>query len=146
MAESDRFDRVFTQHKTQRIGIMHGDIEDHAATRIGPFNAPALQVRRQINGVENPRTQHLADLARSNGIAHSAVACGIAQVMVGACHDTSLAHGFQHFVRVANRQRQRLFAEDMLARLCRSNRLIAMQFIGGGDINGVDFRIGQKRF
>src|SRR5690606_33489214 len=114
--------------------------------RIGPLDAPALQVRRQINRMENPRTQHLADLARSNGITHGAVACGIAQMMVGAGHDTRLAHGFQQLVRVIKRQRQRLFAKYMLARLCRCNRLSAVQFIGGGDINGIDFRVGQKRF
>ncbi len=142
LAESQGLDWVFTQHKAQCIGIMHGNIEDHTAARIGPFNTPPLQMRRQINRMENPRTQHFADPATGNGITHGTVACGIAQVMIGTRNHARLANRFQHLVRVRKRQCQWLFAENMLTCFGGSNRLITMQFIGGGDINSVDFRIG----
>ncbi len=95
--------------------------------------------------MKNPRGKHLADLALSDSITHGAVACSIAQVMIGARHNARFTHGFQHFVGITNRQCQRLFAQNMLACFGGSNRLIAVQFIGSGDIDSVDFRIGQQR-
>ena len=130
--------RLVVEHETQRVGVVDRDVEDDAAAGVGPLDAPALQMRRQIDRVEHPREQRLADPPRLDRLAHRAVRRGVAQVMVGAHHDAALAALRDHRARVGERQRERLLAQHVLAGRRGREDLVAMQLVGGGDVDGVD--------
>ena len=57
---------LIVEHKAQRIRIVDGDVQDDAAARTGRFDAPGLQLGRQVDGVENARGQRLANRAVGN--------------------------------------------------------------------------------
>src|SRR5258708_11409022 len=60
--------------------------------------------------------------------------------------DAVLARGIEHRPRLAGGCRQRLLAEHVFARSGRADRPFGMQAIGQGDIDRVDFAIGQQGF
>ena len=72
------------------------------------------------------------------------MAGGIAQVMVGCEDDTGLCGLGDHAARAIERQRKRLFAENMLAGPCGGNCLVAMQFVRRRDVDRIDARIGNE--
>ncbi len=129
--------RLVVEHEAQRVGVMDGDVENDAAAGVRLLDPPALQMRRQIDGVEHPREQRLADPPRFDRLAHRAMRRGVAEMMVGPHDDAALAAFGDHRARVLERQRQRLFAQDMLAGRRGGENLVAMQLIGRGDIDGV---------
>ena len=76
-----------SEDEAQRVGVVHGDVEHHATAGAGSGEAPALQVRRQIDGVEDARRERLADPPGLDRLAHRAMRAGVAQVMVGSQDD-----------------------------------------------------------
>ena len=134
----DRF-RLVVEHEAKRVGVVDGDVEDDPAARALGFSMPpALQMGRQIDGVEHPREQRLADPALLDRLPHRAMRRGVAKVVVGRHDDAALAAFRDHRARVGERQRKRLLAQDMLAGRRGGEDLVAMQLVGGGDIDGVD--------
>ena len=77
-------DRLGVEHEAQRVGVVDGDVEDDAAAGLGLVDAPALQMRGQIDRVKDTREQRPADPAREDRLAHRAMGRGVAQVMVRA--------------------------------------------------------------
>ena len=112
----------------------------------GRLDAPALQMRRQIDRMEDPGEQRLADAPFCDRVAHGAVGRGVAQMMVGAHDDAApLAFG-DHRAGVGQGQRQRLLAHHVLSRRRGGKELIAMQLVGRRDIDGVDIlRLDERR-
>ena len=102
LAHRHGLDRVVVEHEAQRVGVVDGDVEDHAAAGLGRGDPPALQVRRQVDGVEHPREQRAADPAGLDRVAHGAVGGGVAQMMVGAHHHAGLAAGRDHLAGVGH--------------------------------------------
>ena len=45
--------RLLAEHEAQRVGVVHGDVHDHARAGRRRRDSPALQMRRQIDGVED---------------------------------------------------------------------------------------------
>ena len=84
--------------------------------------SPALQMRRQINSMENARGKRLADPAIGNRLMHGPVAGGIAQMMIGREDHTGIGCGLCHGMRILQRKSERLFAEDMQPGIERSHR------------------------
>ena len=107
-------------------------------------DAPALQMGRQIDGVEHPREQRLADAPLLDRLAHRAMRRGVAQMVVRAHDDAAFAAVRDHRARVGEGQRQRLLAQHVLARARRGEHLIAMQLVGGRDVDGVDAGVGDE--
>ena len=118
---------------------------DNTATGLWTLDAPALQMRRQEYGVKDACRKWLADTARCDGIAHGAVRPRVAQMMIGRHHNASFAAGADDAGGIGEGQRQRLLAKHVLARTCRCNRLVAVQFIGGRDVDGIDRPIRKQR-
>ena len=56
--------RLVVEHEAQRVGVVDGDVEHDAAARLGLLDPPALQMGRQIDGMEHAREQRLADPPR----------------------------------------------------------------------------------
>jgi len=83
-----RFNGFGVENEAQRVHVVHGDFEHDAAACLGLANAPALQVRGQAHGVEHASEQRLADRTVAHELSDRLVRRGIAQVMVGAEHDT----------------------------------------------------------
>ena len=67
-------------------------------------------------------------------------------IPVGRHHHTGVLCRLDHGAGIVKAGRQRLFAEDMLARFRRRKRLLPVQFVGGGDINGIDPGIAHEFF
>ena len=69
----------------------------------GPVDAPALEVRRQIDGVEDAGGERLADAAglRSPRASRGGVR-GVAQMVVGAHHHAGRAAGLDHAPRIGD--------------------------------------------
>ena len=59
-------------------------------------------------------------------------------------HDAGLLAGRDDLAGVGAVQRQRLFAQHMLAGLGGGERLFEMQFVGGRDVDGVDVGAEQR--
>ena len=57
----DGFHRLGVEKEAKRIGVVHGDVEDHAAAGFRLVQPPSLQMRRQIDGMEHPREERPAD-------------------------------------------------------------------------------------
>ena len=57
-------DRLVVKHEPQGVSVMHRDVEDDAATRLWPVDAPTLKMRGQVDGMEYAREQRPADAAR----------------------------------------------------------------------------------
>ncbi len=131
---------LVVEHETQRVGVVDRDVEHDPAARLRPLDPPALQMGRQIDGMKDAREERLADAALLDRLAHRAMRRGVAQVMVRRHHDAALVAFGDHRPRLGERQRQRLLAEHMLSARRRGEDLIAMQFVGGGDIDRVDVR------
>lgn len=55
LREGRNLDGIVAKHEAQRVGIVHGDVEHHAATRFRFGDAPALQGLRQIDGMRQPQ-------------------------------------------------------------------------------------------
>ena len=107
------------------------------------MQAPALQVRGQVHGVEHARKERLADRAGLHQLADLAVRGGVTQMMVGAHDHAGLGAGGDHLPCVGDGHRQRLLAQDVLARRGGSERLRLVQLVGGADIDGADLGVGQ---
>ena len=138
LRERHDLDRIVAEHEAQRVGIVHGDVEDDAAAGLGLVDAPALQVRRQIDGMEDARRERLADAAGGDRVAHGAMGAGIAQMMVGAHHHAGVFAGGNDHVRIGACSAP---AASRTARACRPwrrHRLVEVQFVGGRDVDGVD--------
>ena len=111
---ADRY-RFVVEHEAKRIGVVNSDVQDDSAACVGPVDTPALQIRRQVDGMEHAREQRLADPALLDRLTHRPMCGGVAQVVVGAHDNAALAAFGDHRARVGKRQRQRLFAQHMLA-------------------------------
>jgi hypothetical protein len=123
---------------------VHGDVEHDAAACLGLADAPALQVLGQAHGVEHASEERRADRTVADEPSDRLVRRGIAQVVVGAQHDTGLPACLDDGLRVCHVHRQRLLAQHMLARGGRGNRLWRVQLVGGADVDGIDSRIGEQ--
>ena len=95
--------------------------------------------------MEDAGGQWLADHAVGHQASDRAMRGRIPQVMIGAEHHARGATGVDHCRGVFNRQRQWLFAQDVLASACRGKRLRAMQVVGSADVDAIHARIGQHR-
>ena len=124
---------------------MHRDVQDHAAAGLWLVQAPALKVRRQVDGMEHARKQRLANGAGLNQLPHLAVRGRVAQVVVGRHHHAGLVAGLDHGNGVLGAQCQRLFAQHVLARSGSGNHLVAVQLIGGADVDRLHLGVGQER-
>lgn len=109
MADGNGFGRIVVKDEAQGVGIVHGNVENDAATGFRPLQPPALQMRRQIDRMEDPCRDRPADPPFGDGIPHRPVGSGVAQVMVGAKHHAGFACGDNHFARILQRHRQGLF-------------------------------------
>ena len=104
----------------------------------GVVDAPALQVRRQKDGVEHAGEKRLADAAILDRLPHGPVRAGITQVMVGGHDHACRAACLDHLLGIRERQGQRLLAEHVLAGLGGRQGLGFMMLVRGGDVDGVD--------
>ena len=82
--------RVLAEEEADRVGVVDGDVGDHAAAGRGVVDPPALEVRRQVHRVEDPHAQHPADPAVGDEVADGEVRPGVAEVVVGG-EDDALA-------------------------------------------------------
>ena len=89
---------------------MDSDVEDDAASGVRLFNAPALEVRRQINGVENAGEKRLANTAGLNGVAHRSMRRGVSEMMVGSHYDAAFSAFGDHRACIVESQRKRFLA------------------------------------
>ena len=137
--------RVLAEVEPHRVGVMHGDVGDHPATRRGVIDAPALQEGRQKHRVMDAHRQDLADAATGDQGANGAVAARAAQVMVGGEGHTLGLGRLHHGDRIGHAHRQRLFADDMLAGGDGRHGLREVLFIGRGDIDRLNAGIAQRR-
>ena len=141
--------RFVVEHEAQRVRVMDRDVQHHAPARLGLLHPPALQMGRQIDGVEHPREQRLADSPLLDRGAHRAVRRGIAQMMVRAQDHAALAAFGDHCARVSERQRQRLLAQHVLSGRGRGEDLVAMQLVRRRYVDRVDLlrrdQIGEAR-
>ena len=60
-------------------------------------------------------------------------------------HHAGFGAGGHHLAGVGKGQRQRLFAQHVLAGRGGSQRLRLVQLVGGADVDGVDLGVGQQR-
>src|SRR4051794_15950885 len=61
LLESHHLDRLVIEHEAERVRVVDRDVEHDAAARLGPVDAPALEVRRQVDGVKDARRQRPPD-------------------------------------------------------------------------------------
>ena len=108
--------RLVVEHEAQRVGVMDRDVQHDAAAGVGLLDPPSLQMGGQIDGVEHPREQRLADPPLLDRVAHRAVSRRIAQMMVGAQDHAALAAFGDHRARVGKRSAP---AASRTARACR---------------------------
>ena len=80
----------------------------------------------------------------ADGVAHGAMAAGVAKVVIGAHHHASSVAGLAHAMRIGEGQGQRLLAEHVLAGPGGNQGLVAMQLVGGRDVDGVDVLAEQR--
>ena len=66
---------------------------------------------------------------------------GVAEMMVRRHHNAGRLACCDHLARIVERQRQRLFAEHMLAGSRRREGLLGMQLIGRADVDDIDRRV-----
>src|SRR6266568_7021177 len=95
-------------------------------------------MRRQVDGVKYTREKGAADPALLDLGPERTVGRSVAQVVVRPHHDAGGFTDLDHAPCVGEIQRERLLAKDMLASRGRRERLRAMEFVGGRDIDGVD--------
>jgi hypothetical protein len=88
------------EDESKRVGVMNGDIQNNTAARIGAIEPPALQMRGQIDGVEHPREQRLADPPLLDRLPHSPMRRGVTEVVIGPHDDAALAAFRDHRARV----------------------------------------------
>ena len=124
---------------------MDGDVEDDAASCARLFNAPALEVRRQINGVENAGEKRLADTSCLNGFPHRSMRRSVSEMMVGSHHDAALSAFSGHCTRIVEGKRKRLLAEHMFAGGRGRKDLVAMELVGRRNIDCVDRLVFDER-
>ena len=130
--------RLVVEDEAERVGVVDRDVHDNAPAGFGLLDPPALQMRRQIDSVKHPREQRLADAPLADRVSHRAVRRGVAEMMVRAeDHAARVALG-DHCARIAECQRQRLLAENVLARVRRRENLVAVQLISGRDVDCID--------
>ena len=67
-----------------------------------------------------------------------------AQMVVGSEDHARRLGDAHHLGGVFRRHRQRLFAKHVLSGGDGCHRLVEMLFVGGGDVNGINGRIGQR--
>jgi hypothetical protein len=139
-------DGFVVEHKAQGVGIMDRDVENDASAGRRIPDPPALEMTRQVNGMEDACRDRLADLTSLDGVPHRPVARGVPQVMVGAHHHTGGGACLDHGAGVGDAESQRLLAQDVLAGLGRRKGLGKVQLVGRRDIDGIHRRIGQKLF
>ena len=102
--------RLVVEDESKRVGVVNGDVENDSAARVRALEPPALQVGRQIDGVEHPREKRLADPSRFDRLPHRAMRRRVAEVVIGPHDDSALAAFRDHRARVLERQRERLLA------------------------------------
>ena len=136
-------DRILAEVEANRVGVMDGDVRDHAAAGRGVVDPPALQVRRQVHGVKHPHAQHLPDPAVGDEVPDGQVRPRVPKVMVGREDDTLCLRRPYHLRRLGGGHRERLLAEHVLAGRDRCHGLGVVLLVGGRDVDGTDFRVAQ---
>ena len=130
--------RLVVEDEAERVRIVDGDVEHDAAAGLGLVDPPALEVRRQVDGMEDAGGDGRADPALGHGGPHGPVGGGVAQVVVGAHDHARVAAGGDHAPGVGHGERQRLLAQHVLAGSGRSQGLRAVQLVRGADVDGLD--------
>ena len=128
---------LVVEDEAQRVGVVNRDVENDSAARVRAVEPPALQMGGQVDGVEHAREQRLADPALLDRLPHRAMRRRVAEVVVGPHDHAALAAFRDHRARVRQRQRERLLAQHMLSGRRGREDLVAVQLVGGGDIDGV---------
>ena len=129
--------RVLVQVEADGVGVVHDDIGDHPAARSRVVDAPALQMGRKLDRVEDADALHAPDPACAYGVADGEVAARVAQMVVGAEDQPRLTGGGDHRRGIGHAHGQRLFAKHMPARGDGGHGLREMLLVGGRDIDGV---------
>ena len=139
--------RLVVEDEAQRVGVMDRDVEDDAAACVRAARcaspADAAADRRQWKTRANSGLPMRPSLDR---VAHRAMRRGVAEMMIGPHDDAALAAFRDHRAGIGQRQRERLLAHHMLSGRRGGKHLIAMQFVGGRDINGIDVLDFDQRF
>ena len=110
-----------------------------AAAGLGLVDPPALEVRRQVDGVEDAGGERRADPAL--GDRPRASSGGWRRCAGGGwcpCTTPASRQAATIVARVGDGQRQRLLAQHVLAGGGRGEGLRAVQLVGGADVDGVD--------
>ena len=136
--------RVFGEVEANRVGVVNGDVRDHAAPGRGVVDPPALEVRRQVYRVEYPHAQHLPDPAVSDKVADGQMRPGVPKVMVGREDDTLRLRRPHHLRRLGGCHRERLLAKHVLAGGDGRHGLGVVLLVRGGDVDGTDLRVAQQ--
>ena len=82
---------------SKRVGVVNRDVENNSAARVRTLEPPALQMGGQIDGVEHPREQRLADPPLLDRLPHGAMGRRVAEVVIGPHDDAALAAFRDHF-------------------------------------------------
>ena len=144
--DGDDLLRLVVENEAQGVGIVHGDVEHDAAAGLGPGDAPALKMRRQKARMEHPCGDGLADETVLDGLVHRPVRAGVAQMVVRAHHDAGALAGVDHGAGILDDERERLFAEHVLARPRGGESLGLVHLVRSRNVDRLDLRIGKERF
>ena len=133
--------RVFGEVEANRVGVVDGDVRDHAAAGRGVVDPPALEVRRQVYRVKHPHAQHRPDPAVGDQVADGQMRAGVPKVMVGREDDALRLRRPHHLRRLGGGHRERLLAKHVLAGGDGRHGLRVVLLVRGGDVDGTDLRV-----
>jgi hypothetical protein len=137
-------DRLVVEDEAERVGVVNRDVEHHPAAGLGPFDPPALQMRREMDGVEDAGGERATDPPLSHGRPHGTVGRGVAEMVIRAHDHAGLTGCGHHALGVRHAERQRLLAQDVLAGGGRGQRLGPVQLVRGADIDCLYAGHGQQ--
>ncbi len=145
LTDANGVDRLRIEQEAQRVDVVHGDVEDHPAAGLRLVEPPALQMRRQVDGVEDASEQRPPDGAALNQFADLAVSRGVAKVMVRRHDDRRLFACTNHGDGVMDIQGERLLAQHVFSGFCRCEHLGQVQLVRGADVHHLHRRVGEQR-
>jgi hypothetical protein len=113
---------------------VHGEVEDHARTRLAA-QPPAAQPFGEQVCVCDAHPQHAAERAIGDEPAQRADDRGVAQVVVGRYHDARARRRVHHRPGLVERWGQGLLAQHVAARADRGVHTGGVPLVGGGDVD-----------
>ena len=132
------------KHILQQINAVHAHIHQRASAALRLFLPPRAGNIRIPAGKLRIGGYRLADFSLGNGLFHRLNAGAEAHHKARRDQHVLLLAVLDDLLAICRRHCQRLFDQDVFARVCRSHRLLCVQKNRGRDIDRVDLRIVQQ--